>query len=190
MAKTKTDMREAVLAAARATVQARGYTALSFRELAKEVGIKSASVHYHFPTKGDLGVALARRYTEEGAAYLEEILATAPDPRTCFDRYVEIFRAALANGNRMCLSGVMSAELDDLPEEVRREIDRFPRMNIGWIARVLATIKPSSSEEERNERAMAIYAAVAGAQLIARGRNDISVYDRAIEAYRVSGLIP
>ncbi|MGY8709975.1 TetR/AcrR family transcriptional regulator [Bradyrhizobium sp. 18BD] len=190
MAKTKTDMREAVLAAARATVQARGYTALSFRELAKEVGIKSASVHYHFPTKGDLGVALAQRYTEEGAAYLEEVLATAPDPHACFDRYVAVFRAALANGNRMCLSGIMSAELDDLPEEVRREIDHFPRMNIAWITRVLATANPSASEAELNERAMAIYAAIAGAQLIARGRNDISVYDRAIEAYRVSGLIP
>jgi len=190
MAKTKTDMREAVLAAARATVQLRGYTALSFRELAKEVGIKSASVHYHFPTKGDLGVALARRYAEEGSAYLEDILATAPDPHACFDRYVEIFRAALANGNRMCLSGIMSAELDDLPEEVRHEIDRFPRMNIAWIARVLAMVVPSAGEEERNERAMAIYAAIAGAQLIARGRNDISVYDRTIESYRVSGLIP
>ncbi|MCK1388363.1 TetR/AcrR family transcriptional regulator [Bradyrhizobium sp. 21] len=189
MAKTKSDMREAVLAAARATVQARGYTALSFRELAKDVGIKSASVHYHFPTKGDLGVALARRYTEEGAAYLEEVLATAPDPHTCFDRYVAIFRAALANGNRMCLSGIMSAELDDLPEEVRREIERFPRMNIAWITRVLAAANPSASEEASSERAMAIYAAIAGAQLIARGRNDISVYDRAIKAYRVAGLI-
>jgi AcrR family transcriptional regulator len=60
MAKTKTDMREAVMTAAKATVQSHGYNALSFRELAKEVGIKSASVHYHFPTKGDLGAALAR----------------------------------------------------------------------------------------------------------------------------------
>ena len=190
MAKTKNDMREAVLAAARAAVQARGYSALSFRELAKEVGIKSASVHYHFPTKGDLGVALAQRYTAEGAAHLEKVLATAPNPHACFDRYVEIFRAALANGNRMCLSGIMSAELDDLPEEVRREIDRFPRMCISWMTRVLATTEPEAGEESRNERAMAIYAAIAGAQLIARGRNDITVYDRAIETYRDSGLIP
>jgi TetR/AcrR family transcriptional repressor of nem operon len=190
MAKTKTDMREAILAAARATVQARGYTALSFRELAKEVGIKSASVHYHFPTKGDLGVALAQRYTEEGAAHLEEVLATAPDPHVCFDHYVAIYRAALANGNRMCLSGIMSAELDDLPEEVQREINRFPQMCIAWIARVLATAKPAVSEEVRDDRAMAIFAAITGAQLMARGRNDISVYDRAIETYRGSGLIP
>lgn len=70
VARTKKDMHEALMAAAKATVQARGYNALSFRELAKEVGIKSASVHYHFPTKGDLGAALARRHTQlsDGAA--------------------------------------------------------------------------------------------------------------------------
>ncbi|MDF2795086.1 MAG: transcriptional regulator, TetR family [Pseudomonas orientalis] len=54
------------MTAARKMVQTRGYNGLSFRELAKEVGIKSASIHYHFPTKGDLGAALAKRYTEDG----------------------------------------------------------------------------------------------------------------------------
>lgn len=102
----------------KATVQSHGYNALSFRELAKEVGIKSASVHYHFPTKGDLGAALARRYTEEGAAYLAELLATPEDATWCLARYTEIFRSALANDNRMCLCGIMSAELDDLLAEV------------------------------------------------------------------------
>ena len=81
MTQPKSDMREALLASARTTVQAHGYNALSFRELAKEVGIKSASVHYHFPTKGDLGAALARRYTQDGAAYLAEIASQSKNPR-------------------------------------------------------------------------------------------------------------
>ena len=54
---TATDTKQTILEAARRVVQSRGYNALSFRELAKEVGIKSASIHYHFPTKGDLGAA-------------------------------------------------------------------------------------------------------------------------------------
>src|SRR5216684_6839557 len=49
--------------AARLTVQDLGYSGLSFRELAKDVGIKSASIHYYFATKGELGAALASRYT-------------------------------------------------------------------------------------------------------------------------------
>jgi TetR/AcrR family transcriptional repressor of nem operon len=190
MAKTKSDMREAVMAAAKATVQAHGYNALSFRELAKDVGIKSASVHYHFPTKGDLGAALARRYTEDGAAYLGGLLAGSNDPAWCMDRYTDIFRAALANDNRMCLCGIMSAELDDLPPEVRTEIDRFAAMNVGWIAQVLASAKPDAGAQALSEHAMAIFSAIEGAQLVARGCRDIGIYDRTVRTYRATGLIP
>ncbi|PDT21259.1 TetR/AcrR family transcriptional regulator [Rhizobium hidalgonense] len=190
MARTKTDMHEALMAAAKATVQARGYNALSFRELAKEVGIKSASVHYHFPTKGDLGAALARRYTEDGATYLAELLATSKDAAWCMDRYTEIFRSALANDNRMCLCGIMSAEFDDLPIEVRTEVDKFAETNVGWITRVLARAKPAASEQQLQEHAMAIFAAIEGAQLVARGCQDIAIYDGTIRAYRSTGLIP
>jgi TetR/AcrR family transcriptional regulator, transcriptional repressor for nem operon len=190
MAKTKTDIREAVMSAARATVQAHGYNALSFRELAKEVGIKSASVHYHFPTKGALGAALARRYTEDGAAFLAELLATSEDATWCMDKYTEIFRSALANDNRMCLCGIMSAELDDLPTEVRTEVDKFAAMNVGWLSKVLLRAKPSASDQDLQEHAMAIFAAIEGAQLVARGCQDIGIYDRTIRAYRATGLFP
>jgi len=175
---------------ARATVQAHGYNALSFRELAKEVGIKSASVHYYFPTKGDLGAALARRYTEDGSAYLEELLAQAKGATWCMDRYVEIFRAALSNDNRMCLCGIMSAELDDLPQQVRSEVDKFADVNVSWLERVLALAKPDEDKASLNQQAMAIFAAIEGAQLVARGCQDIGIYDRTISVYRSTGLIP
>jgi len=56
--------KEALLNAAESKARLGGYSNFSFRELANEVGIKSASVHYHFPTKEDLGTELAKRYTE------------------------------------------------------------------------------------------------------------------------------
>ena len=53
--------KEAILAAARRTAQAHGYSGLNFRDLANEVGIKAASIYHHFPSKADLGAAVARR---------------------------------------------------------------------------------------------------------------------------------
>lgn len=176
--------------AARRMVQAHGYNALSFRELAKEVGIKSASIHYHFPTKGDLGAALARRYTDDGSAYLEHLFESTPDQETCFQRYTEIFRTVLLEDNRMCLYGIMAAEYDDLPVEVRAEIDRFNQTNIHWLSKVLARRQPEADPDELRQRALAIFAAIEGAQLVARGRGDIAVFDAAIAAYRAVGLIP
>ena len=79
------------MAAARLTVQDRGYGGLSFRELAKDVGIKSASIHHYFPTKGELGSALAARYTWDFLDYLEGLLAEGLDQTACIRKYTEVF---------------------------------------------------------------------------------------------------
>jgi TetR/AcrR family transcriptional repressor of nem operon len=188
--KTKSDTRETIMSLAKAVVQARGYAGLSFRELAKEAGVKNPSIHYHFPTKGDLGAAIARRYTEDGVAYLSDLLEQSDDPAWLMDQYAKIFRAALENDNRMCLCGIMSAELDELPSEVRQEVDAFGAANVSWIEKVLELTDFAENSLARHEHAMAIYTAIEGAQLVARGLQDIDVFDRAVRTYRITGLIP
>jgi TetR/AcrR family transcriptional repressor of nem operon len=184
------DTREAIMATARAMVQYRGYNALSFRELGKAVGIKSASIHHHFPTKGDLAAALARRYTDDAAALLDVVLAGSTDPQACIHQYTDIFRAALLRDNRMCLCGILAAEHVDLPAPVRIELERFAQVNIAWLVRVLALgkVKAVAALEPQ---ALAIFAAVEGAQLVARSRGgDIAAFDQVIAAYRKAGLLP
>jgi TetR/AcrR family transcriptional repressor of nem operon len=181
--------REAILAAARRSAQARGYNGLNFRDLADEVGIKAASIYHHFPSKADLGAAVAKRYWEDTAAGLDSMLAETSDPVRCLRRYPDTFRRALENDNRMCLCSFMAAEYDDLPETVKKEVQAFADVNVAWLGKVLsaaAVVSPAESEP----RARAIFAAVAGAQLIARSRADISVYDTLIDSYRAAGLLP
>ncbi len=181
--------REAILAAAKRTAQAHGYTGLIFRDLADEVGIKAASLYYHFPSKADLGAAVARRYWEDTASELDSLLAETPDPARCLHRYPDLFRKALAAGNRMCLCSFMAAEYDDLPDAVKREVQAFADVNVAWLSRLLLAaeiVGPGESEQ----RARAIFAAVAGAQLIARSRSDLALYDDLIDGYRAAGLLP
>jgi TetR/AcrR family transcriptional regulator, transcriptional repressor for nem operon len=185
-----TETRDAIMAAGRATVQAHGYNGLSFREIAKAVGVKSASIHYHFPTKGDLGAALAHAYTNEASVLLDGLLAASDDPTVCIKSYVRIFRSALLNDNRMCLCGIMAAEHDDLPAEVRTEVDRFTETNIRWLTSVLALRKPAAARKALQHQAQAVFAAIEGAQLVARGRGDVTVFDEIVVAYRATGLIP
>ena len=110
--------REAILQAARRRAQAHGYNGLNFRDLATEVGVKSASLYYYFPSKADLGAAVARRYWEDSAAELEALSHDAADSKECLSRYPELFRRSLASDNRMCLCSFMTAEFDDLPTAV------------------------------------------------------------------------
>ena len=181
--------REAILAAARRTAQARGYNGLNFRDLADEVGIKAASIYYHFPSKADLGAAVARRYWEDTAAALDAISAETPDPTECLRRYPATFRTALATGNRMCLCSFMAAEYDDLPEAVKREVQVFADVNVAWLAERLSAAAVVDAEQSE-ARARAIFAAVAGAQLVARSRADIALYDSLVDGYRKAGLLP
>jgi TetR/AcrR family transcriptional repressor of nem operon len=181
--------REAILAAARRSAQAHGYGGLNFRDLADEVGIKAASLYHHFPSKADLGAAVARRYWQDTAAHLEAMLAETPDPAQCLRRYPEVFRKALDNDNRMCLCSFMAAEHDDLPEAVKQEVKSFADVNVAWLSRLLTAARLVHSGESES-RARAIFAAVAGAQLMARSRRDISLYDSLIESYRAAGLLP
>jgi len=178
--------RDEIMAIAKTVAQSHGYNGLSFRELAKAVGVKSASIHYHFPTKGDLGAALASRYREEA----REILGEPSDPYADLARFVENFRVALERNNRMCLCGIMAAEYDDLPESVRGEVTGFADDLVAWLSEVLALLEPSRPRDVIGQHAFAIYAAVSGAQLTARGRGNIAMYDAIIEGYRRSGLIP
>jgi TetR/AcrR family transcriptional repressor of nem operon len=181
--------KEAILAAARRAAQAHGYNGLNFRDLANDVGIKAASIYHHFPSKADLAAAVARRYWEDAAAALQALLAGSSDPVCCLRQYPETFRKALENNNRMCLCSFMAAEYDDLPEAVKQEIQTFADVNVAWLSRVLSAASVVSAEESE-PRARAIFAAVAGAQLIARSRSDISLYDALIESYRAAGLLP
>jgi len=187
---TTTDTKQTILQAARLVVQSRGYNALSFRELAKDVGIKSASIHYHYPTKGDLGAALAKRYTEDASDYMEQLLTNSDDPAAIMKDYTAAFRAALEQDNRMCLCGIMAAEHHDLPAEVRVEVDGFTDANIRWLVKVLALSQPQAQPDALERQAQSIFAAVQGAQLMARGRNDLAVFDQTIASYRLAGLIP
>ena len=181
--------KEAILAAARRASQAHGYNGLNFRDLADEVGIKAASIYYHFPSKADLGAAVARRYWEDTASGLESMLAEIQDPIRCLRRYPDVFRKALQADNRLCLCSFMAAEYDDLPEEVKKEVQTFADVNVAWLSRVLSAAAVVSAQESQ-PRAHAIFAAVVGAQLMARSRSDISLYDALIGSYRAAGLLP
>src|SRR5471032_2308 len=130
------------MTAARAMVQAQGYNSLSFRELAKQIGIKSASVHYYFPTKGDLGAALAREYTDEFRAYLDGLVDAGKDWQTCIRDYADVFRQTLLRDNRMCLGGILAAERPDLALEVRAEVERFTAVIADWVRQVLSSGNP------------------------------------------------
>ncbi|QXG56776.1 MULTISPECIES: TetR/AcrR family transcriptional regulator [Pantoea] len=181
--------REAILAAAKSAAQHHGYNGINFRSIADEVGIKNASIYYHFASKANLGAAVANRYWQDTAQNLKTIREQSASPDEALQRYPQIFRMSLEDANRLCLSSFMAAEYDDLPEEVKREVQCFVEANVEWLTQVLNEKEPDNTGKNA-QRGLAIYTAVAGAQLIARTRQDINLFDSLIMTYQETGLIP
>ena len=186
---TITNSSDRILAAATKIAQAHGYGGLNIRDLAEVVGIKAASVYHHFPSKGALAAAVAKRYWEDASAHLDAMWSESEDAAACLHEYPNTFRAALESENRICLCSFMAAEIDDLPEPVKVEVRAFADVNVAWIKRML-TKGRFIATKEAEARARAIFSAVAGAQLMARSRSDIALYDTLIAAYRTAGLLP
>jgi TetR/AcrR family transcriptional repressor of nem operon len=182
--------KEVILTEARRIAQSRGYNGMNFRELADRVGIKPASIYHHFASKADLGAAVAKRYWEDAAANLDAIGTEEDDPKAALQRYPEVFRQSLENENRLCLGSFMSAEHDDLPEPVMREVQKFTDVNVAWLNQMIVDAGMAASRPAAEARARAIFASIAGAQLMARSRSDIKLFDGLVSAYREAGLLP
>ncbi len=184
----RTDTREALLTAAKIAVTRDGYNALSFRDLAADVGIKSASVHHHFPTKGDLAEALVGRQCEDFAKHMEALNAKSFEE--AIDGYVELFRLGFIGCNRMCLGGMMSAEVSALPPIAQQRLEDFAEAHREFLRTALMKKHKRMPLDKLSARASAIYAAMEGAQLIARGLGgNVKVFDEIVETYRSTGLL-
>jgi TetR/AcrR family transcriptional regulator, transcriptional repressor for nem operon len=113
---------DAIMDAAERRIRDAGYDGFSFRDIATDVGVKSASVHYHFPTKDSLAAAVARRYTERFLTNVDQAIA---DGRNLIDAWIHVFRRSLTEDGKMCLCGALGVSSHSLPDEVAHEVRRF-----------------------------------------------------------------
>ncbi len=126
-----------LLDAAEELAQTRGYNAFSYRDLAKVVGIRTASIHYYFPAKADLGRDLMARYRGRFIFALGKIESETREPRRRLERFVDLFETTLRRGDRLCLCGMLATEYATLPSAVKVEVRRFFDESEAWLARVI-----------------------------------------------------
>ncbi|MEO1328336.1 MAG: TetR/AcrR family transcriptional regulator [Pseudomonadota bacterium] len=129
-----------ILDVAEARVRKGGFDAVSFRDIAEAVGIRSASVHYHFPQKSDLGRAMVARYAER---FLEGLGAPDnPDESAGarLSRLSEAYRGALRAEGTSCLCAVLGSVSSELPPSVGAEVAAFYERLLGWTETALGSV--------------------------------------------------
>jgi TetR/AcrR family transcriptional regulator, transcriptional repressor for nem operon len=170
-----------ILDVAEGLVQTRGFNGFSYADIAAELGITKASLHYHFAGKAELGEALIERYAARFARALEAIDADESDARAKLDAYARIYADVLRD-RRMCLCGMLAAGYDTLPEPMRDAVLRFFDDNEAWLTDVFEQGQAEGSlhlDGPAGEAAQALVGALEGALLVARPYGDVARFEAA-----------
>ena len=165
-----------ILDVAERMLQMRGYNGFSYGDIATELDITRAALHYHFKGKAELGQALIERYAARFAAALAELDASAPDAATKLRGYIDLYTDVLS-ADRMCLCGMLAAEHRTLPDPLQQAVCDFFSANTAWLRKVIEEGCADGSLRcpgTTADSASMILGALEGGMLIARLDGDVA----------------
>jgi TetR/AcrR family transcriptional repressor of nem operon len=172
----RSETAEQILDRAEMLIQTRGYSAFSYQDIADDLGIRKASIHYHFPSKTDLGAAVVDRYVARFGAALSAI---AGDPSqtsmAMLDVYIEPYIGKSAD--QVCLCGALAGEILALPPELRSRVDGFFRAHQAWLTGILERGEARGEFElaaSASKVARLVFGGLQGALFVKRTTGDTS----------------
>jgi TetR/AcrR family transcriptional repressor of nem operon len=177
------DMRSSLIDVAIGQVRRQGYSAFSYADLAGVAGIRKPSIHHHFPTKEDLGVALVASYTERFSSELARIDGAHAKAGDRLRAYARLYREGLGV-EQGCLCGVLASEIGVLPARVQAGVRQFFQLNLRWLERVLAEGRAAGEVDRQAEPrrdARTILATFQGAILVALSLEQPAAFDHAVD---------
>jgi TetR/AcrR family transcriptional regulator, transcriptional repressor for nem operon len=178
-----------ILDAAERLAQVRGFNGFSYADIAAELGITKAALHYHFATKADLGEALISRYAARFGEALAAIEADTPAAPARLRGYAELY-AEVLRSQRMCLCGMLAAEYPTLPGAMQASVVSFFDQNEAWLHDVLEQGRGDGSLHftgSARDAARMIISCLEGALLVTRPYGDIPRFEDAA-ASLITGL--
>jgi TetR/AcrR family transcriptional regulator, transcriptional repressor for nem operon len=170
-----------ILDSAERLVQTRGFNGFSYADVASELKITKASLHYHFAGKAELGEALVERYAARFADALSAIDRRGGDASAKLEAYANIYADVLRD-RRMCLCGMLAAEYETLPKPMREAIVGFFDESEVWLTGVLEQGQAEGALHfagSAGDEARAIVSGLEGALLVARPYGDVDRFQTA-----------
>jgi TetR/AcrR family transcriptional repressor of nem operon len=170
-----------ILDIAERLVQTRGFNAFSYADIAAALHVTKATLHYHFPTKAELGGRLIERYQTAFLAALDRIDESGGDSCAKLKAYVGIY-ADVLDDDRMCLCGMLAADYVTLPPTMTEAVRRFFDANEAWLAEALRHGREKGELAFAGspiEAAQVLVGALEGTMLLARAHGDATRFRSA-----------
>jgi AcrR family transcriptional regulator len=187
-----TDTRQQIIDRAADLLMRGGYNGFSYRDISTHLGVKNAAVHYHFPAKSDLALALVDEYHQVLRERTSEFMAYGGSARQQLEGLFAFTEHQFCNGRCICPFGAFSVDYDDLPDEVKAATEKFMNDSLTWLTQVLEVGREQDEfrfEGDAAPRAAAILAALQGARQMARIAGPNLLEQVTTDTRRALGLI-
>lgn len=178
-----TDTREQIMDKAAQLLMSRGYKGFSYRDISTHLGVKNAAVHYHFPAKSDLALALLDEYRQVLRSRTAEFMAYGGPALEQLQGFFAFTAKQCQLGRCICPFGAFSIDYTELPEEVRKSTMEFMDETTRWLTRVLDVGREQGEFKftgDAESRALMILAALQGARQMAR-INGIEILESVVK---------
>jgi TetR/AcrR family transcriptional repressor of nem operon len=157
-------------------MQTRGFNDFSYRDIQNEVGVKTSSIHYYFPTKQDLVIHLIDRYAERFTAFLNNLAQTESQGLQRIESICTVY-AELLEEDKFCIYGMLASDKLALPEEANQKVCEFFTSIEAWLANAIVLGQEQQVFKETiNAKSAAAYllSSLEGGLLIARAKKQAS----------------
>ncbi|NET70520.1 MAG: TetR/AcrR family transcriptional regulator [Sphaerospermopsis sp. SIO1G2] len=183
---TAKDTRTQILDTAQELIQRVGLNAMSYADISTAVGIRKASIHYHFPSKDDLVIALLDRFSSYFFRLFDVILDSPESPEIKLRRYCDLFIATLSSGNqdKACLYGMLGAELKTLNSSSNEQVLKFYRDNQTRLVQLLQQGRETGEFKfpgQVESMAMVIFSMLEGGILVTRADGGVAQFREMVE---------
>ena len=115
-------------------IRDKGFNGFSFHDISRAIGIKTASIHYHFPTKGDLGVATIKEQWKS-LETLKDSLANK-SPLQKLNGFFSIYEKAKSE-KMVCLVGSLATDLNTVDKKIKVELTSLAAEILLWLTETL-----------------------------------------------------
>src|SRR5919109_1738892 len=129
--------KRAIMDLAETFIQEKGFNGFSYAHIAKELDVKNAAIHYHFPTKEELAGAVIQRYRDRFQLWINNSRVKNLSPQEKLDWFFSIYTNTRADNGKVCLAGSLETEFNSLPASLREQTEALTRELLTWLQSTL-----------------------------------------------------
>ena len=129
------NLRDNIVAKAKDYLQRYGFSGFSFQDLANDIGLRKASLHYYFKSKEELGLVLIEEYRNAFERWTQAM--QNKNAREKLDGMFHIFVLMAKDGKKICPTGALTTELQKLPASMQKKLREFHEEQKQWLLQTL-----------------------------------------------------